>query len=194
MAIHVRNPRSDGRRRRSEASRRAIVAAMLALVREGHVTPVAEEVAARGKVGLRTVFRHFANMESLYREINAAVLAEVGPLIDKPYAAPGWRGRLAELMERRAALFERILPFKIASDVNRHGSSYLEAQSHRLVAAQRASLLPLLPRAVRADPLRVEALDLVLSFDSWRRLRQDQKLSPKRARAVIAGLVAKLVD
>ena len=59
----------DGRRRRSLDSRARIVAAMLELVRLGNASPNAVEVAARAGVGLRSVFRHFKDMESLYVEI-----------------------------------------------------------------------------------------------------------------------------
>ena len=92
----------DGRRQRSEASRERIVKAMLALVAEGDVCPGAESVAARAGVGLRTVFRHFENMESLYQQISAAVAAEVKPMADEPYRAAGWAEQLMELIERRA--------------------------------------------------------------------------------------------
>ncbi|MFM8818949.1 MAG: TetR/AcrR family transcriptional regulator, partial [Phenylobacterium sp.] len=55
----------DGRRRRGLDSRDRIIAAMLDLAREGEVAPGAERVAARAEVGLRTVFRHFRDMDSL---------------------------------------------------------------------------------------------------------------------------------
>ncbi|MEO8374286.1 MAG: hypothetical protein ABI471_03615, partial [Sphingomonas bacterium] len=54
---------TDGRRRRSETSRDKIVEAMLAIVAEGQITPSAEQVALRAEVGLRSVFRHFKDME-----------------------------------------------------------------------------------------------------------------------------------
>lgn len=44
---------------------------MLELVREGDISPSAELVAARADVGLRTVFRHFKDLDSLYREMSA---------------------------------------------------------------------------------------------------------------------------
>jgi len=186
--------RVDGRRQRGEASRQAIVAAMLALMRAGNVAPGAEDVAARAGVGLRTVFRHFENMESLYREMNALMVAEILPLAEKPFAAKSWRGNLDEMLERRAEIFERILPVKIAADVNRHKSHFLESETARVTRAQRSSLVALLPKSLREDGIKIEALDLILSFDTWRRLRRDQNLTPRHARTVIAEMVARLVD
>jgi AcrR family transcriptional regulator len=183
---------SDGRHKRSEASRRAIVDAMLALVRGGEVSPSAEAVAARAKVGLRSVFRHFANMESLYREMHARIAAEIMPLATQPFAAAAWREVLGEVVARRADIFERVLPIRIASDVQRHTSLFLETRAREMNAMQRHTLVETLPKALR-DGATLEALDLVLSFDTWRRLRRDQGLSPARARAVLEEMVRKLV-
>ena len=75
-AVRTRVPPSvelDGRRRRGQDNKARIVAAMLEMVREGELAPSAEQVAARADVGLRTVFRHFQDMDSLYREIGAVV-------------------------------------------------------------------------------------------------------------------------
>ena len=63
----------DGRRSRTIETRKRIVHAVTELVREGKVAPTAEEVSARADVGLRTVFRHFDDMDSLYREIDEAL-------------------------------------------------------------------------------------------------------------------------
>ncbi|HWD26353.1 MAG TPA: hypothetical protein VG387_04260 [Rhizomicrobium sp.] len=186
-------PPQDGRHKRSETSRRAIVAAMLALVREGNVSPSAEEVAARGKVGLRTVFRLFENMESLYREMNALIAAEILPLAEAPFTSRTWRGVLDEIVLRRADIFERILPIKIAADANRRGSAFLDERARALNTLQRQTLLAHLPKSLR-DGIRLEALDLVLSFDTWRRLRRDQDLVPEHARTVVAEMVARIVD
>lgn len=176
---------TDGRRQRSEESRRKIVAAMLALMRRGDVSPSAEAVAEQAKVGLRSVFRHFDNMESLYREINEAITAEVLPLWSKPLPHAEWRANFAEMLERRATIFEAVLPIRIAADVHRHASPFLDTEMKRMVRMQREGLLRVLPEALKAKPNLIEALDLTLSFEAWRRLRRDQKLAPRAARAVM---------
>lgn len=56
MEVDDINATTDGRKLRSEDSKRRIVSAMLELVREGRMAPTAEEVANRAEVGLRTVF------------------------------------------------------------------------------------------------------------------------------------------
>src|SRR5512136_2550534 len=74
-------PASDGRVRRSQRSGHAIVEALMELVGEGVREPTAQQVAARAKVGIRTVFRRFSDMESLFAEMDARLQAEALPLL-----------------------------------------------------------------------------------------------------------------
>jgi AcrR family transcriptional regulator len=182
---------ADGRRQRSEESRRKIVAAMLAIVRKGVISPSAEDVAARAKVGLRTVFRHFDNLDGLYREMGDAMRAEILPLLEKPFAARGWRGRLGELIARRADVFERIMPIRIAADVHRHQSAFLKSEGELMTKYQRAGLAKILPKEIGAE--RFEALDLILSFETWRRLRKEQGLTPARAKIVVEDMARRML-
>jgi AcrR family transcriptional regulator len=184
----------DGRRQRSEVSRDRIVRAMLDLISAGDVTPSAEAVACRAGVGLRTVFRHFENMESLYQQINALMSAEIRPMAERPFASSEWKARLAEIIDRRIGIFERIMPFKIAADVHRHRSAFLAAQAAQLVRDQRAALSAVLPDDKRDDASLIEGLDLLLCFDTWRRLRKDQKLTRPHARAVLQRLVGAVIE
>jgi len=179
----------DGRRRRSLDSRARIVAAMLELIRAGHTAPGAEQVAERAGVGLRTVFRHFKDMASLYREMSRVIEDELQDVADRPFRGRTWRERILELVERRAVGFEKIAPFKRASDVQRLGARLPAADQRRLNAALRGILERELPPEVAADAVKVEALDLLLSFESWDRLRSEQGLSSRRARAVLERAV-----
>lgn len=184
---------ADGRRRRGQDSRDRIVQAMLDLVREGHVSPSAELVAARADVGLRTVFRHFKDLESLYREMSAVIEAELVALAVTPFKGATWRERVLELVERRGWAYERIGPFKRASEAHRHQSPALALDNARLVGMGREILRRELPAEVAGDPIRFEAIDLLLSFDAWHRLRRDQDLSPDRATEVLQAMIGELL-
>ena len=61
-----------------------------------------------------------------------------------------------------------------------------------MVGAARDLLEAQLPAAVAQDPATLEALDLLLSFETWARLRDDQGLSPDQAREVLEAAVRKL--
>lgn len=185
MMLDTDHPQRDGRRLRAEASRRRIVAALMTLIQKGQTTPTAEAVAEESNVGLRTVFRHFADMEALHREIALEVSARLLPKTAEPFRAADPSGRLVELLDRRALLFEELLPFKRAGDAHAARSPGIQKEHQAIARFQRAMLVSLLPPAFRAQRDRVEALDLAMSLDSWKRLRTEQSLSPRRARAVM---------
>ena len=185
-------PSPDGRRRRSQASRERIVAAMMALVQEGRLNPVAEEVAERAQVGLRSVFRHFSDMDSLYAEMAVKLAREYQSAL-APFQSTDWHGQLVEAMDRRIGIYERLLPFKRAADAHRHESAVLQANHLATSQLLRMRRRDMLPPALKDDRTAFETLDFLLSVDSWQRLRVEQKLSAKDARSVIETLVKALV-
>jgi AcrR family transcriptional regulator len=166
---------------------------MLDLTREGSIAPSADQVALRAGVGLRSVFRHFSDMASLYGEMHDVIEAELRGAAARPFRGATWRERLLELIERRSAAFEIIAPFRRAADIRRRGSSKLQADHARLAEALRVILVRETPEALREDAARFEALDLLLSYEAWSRLRDDQGLSPRAARAALAAAVGALI-
>lgn len=185
---------TDGRRVRGRENRRKIIEAMLHLISGGMISPSAEEVAARANVGLRTVFRHFDDMDSLYRELSELMNAELMPIASAPMPDGDWRERLAELAMRRSLVFERMMPFKIAADVHRHRSEFLLNEHAQLNTLQRTILRDALAPVLRLRGTTLEVLDLLLSFDSWRRLRLDQKLSVSQARNTVLTAANALLE
>lgn len=183
----------DGRRQRADESRKRIALAMLELAREGEWAPSAEQVAERAGVGRRTVFRLFSDMDGVFREMHAVMTARLAPMFNAPFQGATWRERLDEIVTRRAEMFEEMLPIKSAADTHRHRSSFLQAEHKKLTRLQRETLLAVLPRALAGQSETVEALDLTLSFEAWRRMRQEQKLSAKAAIAVWRRLTGALV-
>jgi AcrR family transcriptional regulator len=183
----------DGRRKRSEDSRARIVAAMLELVQAGEMAPGAEQVAAHAGVGLRTVFRHFNDMDSLYREMSLAIEAEIMEVAAKPLKGETWREKLSDMIARRSGAFEKMAPYQRAAAVHRHRSPYLAAGHDRFTATCRAYLTAILPKDIVSQPSLMEGLDLMLSFETWSRLRGEQSLPARRARAVVEDMVQRLL-
>ena len=183
----------DGRARRAERSRDAIVRALFELIGEGNPQPTAQQVAERAEVGLRSVFRHFADMETLYAELGARVNAEAQPLMRDPPTKGSAAERALVIVAQRSEFYEVIAHYKRAGDLGRRRSVFLQRQHVRLVRELRERLLRALPELARAPESVVEALDVVLSFEAWDRLRTDQKLSRERATAAIETAVLALV-
>ncbi|MCR2747630.1 TetR/AcrR family transcriptional regulator [Limnobacter parvus] len=183
----------DGRTTRGQENKKQIVQALIELIREGHVAPTAEMVSARAGVGLRTVFRHFKDMETLYREMTTEVDAIVAPVLATPVQGSTTKEKLMHSIERRADMFEQLAPLQAASLVHLHESEFLRTRQAQAIDLQRYLLRAFLPTEVVKDKLLFEALDLVMSFESWLRLRRDQKLSFNQAKKVLQRSVEQLL-
>jgi AcrR family transcriptional regulator len=190
LAIREREP-VDGRKARADGNRRRIAHAMIELLRQGETDPNAERIAAHAGVGRRTVFRLFDDIDGLYREMHAIMLARVAPILTAPIAGATPQARLTDIIERRARAFEEILPIKTAADRVRHRSVFLTEGHERLTAMQREVILFVAPKKLARETR--EALDLALSIETWRRLRPEQKLSLKSAKAVLRRMVEALL-
>lgn len=188
-------PPADGRRARTVANRARILAAMIDLLQSGETQPSAEAVAIRAGVGVRTVFRLFSDVEGLYRGLQATMAERLAPILSEPVTG-GLAERLDLLVERRAKVFEEMARPKAFADMNRARSPELQATHRAFIVAQRSLLLGHLDGLLPDDADLAEALDLALSFDAWRRLREDQGLScaaaervmRRTARALIASI------
>ena len=55
----------DGRKQRSKKSQKLIVESMIKLIEKGNLYPTAKEVADESGIAIRTVFRQFADLETL---------------------------------------------------------------------------------------------------------------------------------
>ena len=184
---------SDGRRRRGDENRSKIVRAMLALTRAGEMAPGAAQVAKKAGVGLRSVFRHFEDMEALYQEMSQIVTGKILPIIATPLVAKVWKSQLFEIAERRMAIYDDIMPIKVAGSLKRFQSRFLMDDYKRHLRMERETLEAVLPARVLKDTTLVRAIEMVISFQAWRRLRQDQNLATAEARKVTLLLLTRLV-
>lgn len=184
---------ADGRVRRSQRSGQAIVEALVELIGAGILEPTAQQVAARAGVGIRTVFRRFSDMESLFAEMDARLEAEALPLLIAGRPGGTVQKRARALVHQRVTFFERIAPFKRSGNLKRWRSPFLRDRHARLVRALRAELVRWLPELGRAPAAVVDALDLATSFEAWDRLRTEQGLASARAQAAVEQTVLALV-
>lgn len=185
---------SDGRRLRSERSRTQIIEALFTLIREGDMNPSAARVAERAAVGQRTVFRLFEDMDSLFGEMAEQIQSEVMPIVLAPYVSTDWTERLAELVRRRADVFERVFPLRVSANLRRFQSRFLMDEYRRGLILERESLKAILPKHVVSDKRLIAALEATTGFQTWRRLRQDQGLTAEDAGAIMLFMVERLTE
>ena len=183
---------TDGRTQRSERSRTAIVQAMLELIGEGSLSPTAQQVAERADVGVRTVFRHFSDMETLFSTMNEQIKGEVESLfIEKVQTGP-YEQRVDGLIERRMEIFTSLAPYIRSSTLQRWRSAFLQAEHERTIRTLRVDLRRWLPE-IESLPTEVgDALELIVSFEALNRLRVDQHLTLRRTVAVLRRTILDL--
>jgi AcrR family transcriptional regulator len=184
---------TDGRALRSERSRQAIVHALFGLVGEGILRPTAQQVAERAGVGIRTVFRHFSDMDTLFAEVNARLREEIRPLVRDATRTGPIEDRARQLVAQRASLFERIAPYKRSADAQRWSSSFLVEEHRNFVRELRADLLRRLPELESAGTDVASAIELATSFRAWDRLRVEQRLGARRAAETVETMVLALL-
>jgi AcrR family transcriptional regulator len=184
---------ADGRTLRSQRSREAIVQALVSLVGEGEMRPTAQRVAERAGVGIRTVFRHFSDMDTLYDEMNARLRAKVLPLLESAPAEGDLLSRARALAKRRADLFERISPYRRAGNLQSWRSPFLQKQHAKMARELREDLVRCLPEAERAEEALLDAMECAASFEAWNHLRFERKLSRKRSATALERALIALV-
>ena len=176
---------SDGRFNRSVVTRKKIVAALTSLVYEGYLSPTAEQVAQRADVGLRTVFRHFDDLNSLYSELSADLEALILPVLQVRLRGNSWQEKLMHSIEIRAQFYDRIAALYLSAQVHRHRSPLITDNLARDVQRVREIGRVILPADIQQNVLVFESLDLLMSPDTWVRLRRDQNLSAEDALHVV---------
>ena len=193
MVTRTRLP-PDGRVQRSERSREAIVKAMLELIGEGSISPTAQQVAERADVGVRTVFRHFSDMDTLFATMNERLTEEVSSLFIDEVQTGNLKTRLEAMIENRLAILEKLEPYLRTSALQRTRSPFLEKQHDRNIRTLRRDLRRWLPELDSAAPELEAGLEMVLSFDAFNQLRRDQRLGIRNTHAVLCRVALGLME
>jgi TetR/AcrR family transcriptional regulator of autoinduction and epiphytic fitness len=190
-------PDTDGRVRRGERNRDALVDALLGLLESGIPKPTAREIAERAGVSLRTVFAHFDDVESLYAAIATRQRDRFAPLFGPLVADGSQEHRIETLVTHRVELFEQIAPVRRASLLLAPESPELTrrlAEASRALREQLAGCFePELASAGRSRGDLLAALDIVTTWETWDGLRRGQGLSVATSRRVLRLLVARIL-
>jgi len=99
----------DGRTLRRTRNRTAVIASLLAIIREGNLHPGASEIADRAGVSHRSIFRYFDDLDDLVRTAIDHAFVEAGPLADIPDIGVGsFEERVASFVDARMGLFDLV--------------------------------------------------------------------------------------
>lgn len=185
----------DGRRLRREQNRKAVLDALVELFEEGNYQPRANEIAERAGLSPRSLFRYFDDVDDLNRAAIEQQLERATPLLDHG-AAPGdpTADKIAALAEARAELFEATAPAARSARVCAHRHPAIAAQVHDARSYLRRQIKRLFAGELAGDPERLNAVDVLCSFESWELLRHEHGLSRPKATSTLITALTALVD
>jgi AcrR family transcriptional regulator len=173
----------DGRTRRREQNREAVLDALVELFEQGDYQPTADEIAERAGISPRSLFRYFDDVDDLARAAIERELHTAAPLIalDVDPTAP-LAQRITEVVASRLRLYEAVAPTARAARACAHRNRTVAAQLQKRRTLFRQQLAEAFAPEVGAHPWKLAAVDVLCSFESVELLRRDQGLS--RARTV----------
>jgi TetR/AcrR family transcriptional regulator, regulator of autoinduction and epiphytic fitness len=188
----------DGRRLRREQNRAAVIDAVLELFRDGNYQPSTAEIAARAGLSTRSLFRYFEDVTDLHRAAAAQQIKLALPLLDlgvgpeAPTAA-----KVDSVVRSRVRMFEQVAPAARALRAAARRHEHLNRLLRRNRAFQRQQLREIFAPelAVSADSeAKLDAVNVLCSFESYELLRFDQGLSRAKTVATIVMGVGALLD
>lgn len=184
---------TDGRRQRSERSRHAIIKASLDLIEEGVLVPTAQQISERAGVGIRSFFRHFADMESLFEAVDAQGREHVKALFVGGDREGSMGDRILHAVERRAAGYEDQKNIILTTAAQSWRYELLRKRYAHYQKNLRKDLQDWLPEIKTLGAAEREAVDAVASAEMWLRLRKQQGLSKKQSIAAVVSLLGRLM-
>jgi len=184
----------DGRRARSERSKQAIVDAVLALMEEGNLIPTAQQIADRSGVKIRSFFRHFEDMETLFATIDSQHRAATEALYIGGDRNGTLEERILHAIERRAEGFEKQSNMVLSTTAQLWRSETLRKNYARYQRGLRKDLEDWLPELKDLTRSQREAAEAIASFEMWHRLRYHQTLSRPAAINVLVEMLNSLLN
>ncbi len=184
---------SDGRRQRSERSKQAIIEAMLDMITEGNLIPTAQQVSERAGVGIRSVFRHFEDMESIFLMADETRRQRYEDVFLGGDRKGTLQQRIQHAVEQRAKGYELYGNVMLSTLAMRWRYAAVHNNYARYQRGLRKNLDDWLPELDKLDPVAREAVDGIASFEFWNRLRDHQELGEKAAIEVVVKMLNNLI-
>ena len=183
----------DGRRLRSERTRLAIIDAAVALQEEGVLIPTAQQISDRAGVLIRSFFRHFEDMESLFKVADDHIRESYESLFRGGDRTGTLVQRIDSAVAHRARAFERVTNMMLGTKAQLWRYEMLRKNYARNQRALRKDIVDWLPELGALSEPAQEAVDAVTSFEMWHRLRSEQGLSLEASRTVVISLLMVLL-
>jgi len=187
---------ADGRRRRSERTRLAIIEAYLELLRRNSVMPTAAQLADEAGCSARSIFERFSDLNALSLATADYAIAK-GQAEAVPRNLDGDRStRIRSHVETRALACEKWLPlWRIVARLDQP-ELRTRVELARFANVERMKLMYRFELSLLAETARDELLIVLatlVSFESWDQLRHSFGLSTEAAQAVWRSAIDRML-
>ncbi len=183
----------DGRLLRSERSRHLIIEATIELISEGVLIPTAQQVAKRANVGIRSVFRHFDDMDSIFETTNERVYENVKHHFTGGDRSGALQTRVFHAVEQLANGYEAAKNFMLSGRIRIWNTPVIEKNYKLNQVRLQKELEDWIPEILNLDRQDRESAYALSSFDYWYRLTDHQKVSQEGTIALISKQIQQLL-
>ncbi len=193
-----REVRIDGRRLRSERTRRLIIEAYIALVRETNQMPTAVQIAERAGYSVRSIFERFPDLTALRVAVTDYAIAEARANAALRDLDADRLTRIKSQANLRGSSCERWLPLWRVLSMDLSGAPDLQQRIGmiRQLVVMRMEMMFRPELSLVSDAVRKKimlALESLLDFESWARMRELWGLSFEEACAVWIKAIDRLL-
>ena len=185
---------SDGRRQRSERSQIAIIEAALSLMEEGMLVPTAQQIADRAGVGIRSFFRHFADMDSLFLSADEMLRDSYEALFQVDDRTGALTNRVERAIDLYGNAFDSLSQIILCTQALLWRFPKLRENYAWHQKRLRKELELWLPEVAELPKGRREAVHAVASFEMWHQLCEHQGLSPKASAEIVTRLLMDMIS
>ena len=166
---------------------------MLQLVEEGVLVPTAQQVSQRAGVGIRSVFRHFSDMEGLFATADAKIRDQYQELFAGGDREGSLEERIQHAVEQRALAYEASANHMLTTKAQLWRYPVLRVQYARTQRQLRKDLDDWLPELKALAAPEREMVDAITSFENWNRLREYQGLNRKASIELTIQLLHRII-
>jgi AcrR family transcriptional regulator len=161
----------DGRILRSQKSQNLILDAIIKLINNGNLYPTAQEVAKESGIAIRTVFRQFADMESLLMKVDELINEKL--LNEESYInmSLSLSERLKKIIDERVYFYNKYENIMIATITQLPKYKILQKRYPEYQKLLRKRTEEIIPEILNLKSNSQELLDATLSFGFFERLK-----------------------
>lgn len=180
---------TDGRRLRSERSKKAILDATEQLFQEGLLVPTAQIISDKADVRIRSFFRHFPDMEALNTALSDNFQSKYREFFSHDVCVGTLDERIESAVKLHTEFYEEHASVFRSAKVQLWRYKDLNANYVELQDKLRDDFDMRIRELKELDSQNKEIIDGLISYEMWARLRDLQNLSVEKSSELIQKMI-----